>query len=156
MWDEKDILVCVHIRNILRARWCFQNVKVPSSPYKRRRGGTCKFIHYYWKLVPLVGDSLSLTASLLLLNVLAVSPLSRVRGSCPFFRIPQQGARLRQSGLGSCLLSRLFLVFGDLFFRIPPTRSPARVRGSRLFFGYPRQGARLRQSGLGSASELGR
>jgi hypothetical protein len=93
MWDEKDILVCVHIRNILRARGCFRNVKVTSSPYKRRREGTCKFIHHCCKLVPLVGDSQSLTALLLLLNVLVVSSLSRVRGSCPFFRItppPQQ------------------------------------------------------------------
>jgi hypothetical protein len=39
IWDEKDILVCVHIRNILRARGCFRNVKVPSSPYKRGAWG---------------------------------------------------------------------------------------------------------------------
>jgi hypothetical protein len=44
MLDEKDILVCVHIRNILRARGCFRNVKVPSPPYKRGREGTCKRI----------------------------------------------------------------------------------------------------------------
>jgi hypothetical protein len=42
IWYEKDILVCVHIRNILRARGCFRNVKVPSSPYKRGREGTWK------------------------------------------------------------------------------------------------------------------
>jgi hypothetical protein len=42
MWDEKDILVCVHIRNILWARGRFRNVKVPSSPYKRGCEGTCK------------------------------------------------------------------------------------------------------------------
>jgi hypothetical protein len=34
VWGEKDNLVCVHIRNILRARGCFRNVKVPWSPYK--------------------------------------------------------------------------------------------------------------------------
>jgi hypothetical protein len=39
IWYEKDILVCVHIRNILRARGCFRNVKVPSSPYKRGAWG---------------------------------------------------------------------------------------------------------------------
>jgi hypothetical protein len=39
VWDEKDIHVCVHIRNIRWARGCFRNVKVPSSPYKRGREG---------------------------------------------------------------------------------------------------------------------
>jgi hypothetical protein len=34
VWDEKDIHVCVHIRNILWVQGCFRNVKVPSSPYK--------------------------------------------------------------------------------------------------------------------------
>jgi hypothetical protein len=42
VWDEKDIHVCVHIRNILRVRGCSRNVKVPSSPYKRGCEGTCK------------------------------------------------------------------------------------------------------------------
>jgi hypothetical protein len=42
MLDEKDILVCVHTRNILWAWGCFRYVKVPSSPYKRGREGTCK------------------------------------------------------------------------------------------------------------------
>jgi hypothetical protein len=50
VWDEKDIHVYVHIRNILRARGCFRNVKVPSSPYKRGREGTCKWIHNLWSL----------------------------------------------------------------------------------------------------------
>jgi hypothetical protein len=45
--DEKDILVCVHIRNILWAWGCFRNVKVPSSPYKRGREGTCKRIQIF-------------------------------------------------------------------------------------------------------------
>jgi hypothetical protein len=42
MLDEKDIFVCVHIKNILWVRGRFRNVKVPSSPYKRGREGTCK------------------------------------------------------------------------------------------------------------------
>jgi hypothetical protein len=42
MWDEKDILVYVHIRNILWAQGRFRSVKVPSYPYKRGREGTCK------------------------------------------------------------------------------------------------------------------
>jgi hypothetical protein len=55
MLDEKDILVCVHIRNILRARGCFGNVKVPSSPYKRGREGTCKRFQIFWELVQSAG-----------------------------------------------------------------------------------------------------
>jgi hypothetical protein len=52
MWEGgKDILVCVHIRNILRARVCYRNVKVPSSPYKRGREGTCKRIQTFLGLV---------------------------------------------------------------------------------------------------------
>jgi hypothetical protein len=47
MLDEKDILVCVHIRNILWAWGRFRNVKVPSSPYKRGREGTCKRIQTF-------------------------------------------------------------------------------------------------------------
>jgi hypothetical protein len=47
----KDILVCVHIRNILRARGCYRNVKVPSSPYKRGRECTCKRIQTFLELV---------------------------------------------------------------------------------------------------------
>jgi hypothetical protein len=34
VWGEKDILVCVHIRNILRARGCFRNVKSLRLPIK--------------------------------------------------------------------------------------------------------------------------
>jgi hypothetical protein len=45
IWDGNDIHVCVHTRNILWARGYFRNVKVPSSPYKRGREGTCKWIH---------------------------------------------------------------------------------------------------------------
>jgi hypothetical protein len=37
MLSEKDILICVHTRNILWARGRFRNAKVPSSPYKRGR-----------------------------------------------------------------------------------------------------------------------
>jgi hypothetical protein len=47
----KDILVCVHIRNILRARGCYRHVRVPSSPYKRGRKGTCKRIQTFLGLV---------------------------------------------------------------------------------------------------------
>jgi hypothetical protein len=45
--NGKDVLVCVQIRNILGARGCFRNVKVPSSPYKRGREDTCKRIHNF-------------------------------------------------------------------------------------------------------------
>jgi hypothetical protein len=43
--------VCVHIRIILRARGCYRHVKVPSSPYKRGRKGTCKRIQTFLELV---------------------------------------------------------------------------------------------------------
>jgi hypothetical protein len=54
VWDVKDIHVYVHIRNILWAWGCFRNVKVPSSPYKRGREGTCKRIHNFWGLSSLL------------------------------------------------------------------------------------------------------
>jgi hypothetical protein len=31
----------------LGSEWYFRNVKVPSSPYKRGREGTCKRIHNF-------------------------------------------------------------------------------------------------------------
>jgi hypothetical protein len=65
MLDEKDILVCVHIRNILRARGCYRHVKVPSSPYKRGRTGTCKRIQTFLELVLLAeGITVSLHSDL--------------------------------------------------------------------------------------------
>jgi hypothetical protein len=84
MLDEKDILVCVHTRNILWARGRFMNAKVPSSPYKRGREGTCKRIQIFGNLCNLLGESLSLSALTLCLNVLRT--LSLVLGeSCEFF-----------------------------------------------------------------------
>jgi hypothetical protein len=50
VWDVKDIHVCVDIGNIPWIRGYFRNVKVPSSPYKRGRKGTCKRIHNFWGL----------------------------------------------------------------------------------------------------------
>jgi hypothetical protein len=76
MLDEKDILVCVHTRNILRARGCFRNVKVLSSPYKRGREGTCKRIQIFGNLCNLLGESLSLSALTLCVSVLRTLSLS--------------------------------------------------------------------------------
>jgi hypothetical protein len=76
MLGEKDILVCVHTRNILWARGCFRNVKVPSSPYKRGREGTCKQIQIFWNLCNLLGESQSLSALTLCLNMLRTLSLS--------------------------------------------------------------------------------
>jgi hypothetical protein len=70
MLDEKDILVCVHTRNILWAWGCFGYVKVPSPPYKRGREGTCKRIQIFGNLCNLQRESLSLCALTLYLNVL--------------------------------------------------------------------------------------
>jgi hypothetical protein len=76
MLDEKDILVCVHIRNILWARGRFGNVKVPSSPYKRGREGTCKGDSDFWNLCHRLGDSLSPFVLILCLNVLRTLSLA--------------------------------------------------------------------------------
>jgi hypothetical protein len=74
--DEKDILVCVHIRNILWARGRFGNVKVLSSPYKRGCEGTCKWIQIFGNLCNRLGESWSLSALTLCLNVLRTLSLS--------------------------------------------------------------------------------
>jgi hypothetical protein len=75
MLDEKDILVCIHIRNILWARGRFRNVKVPSSPYKRGCEGTCKRIQIFWNLCNRPGEPLSLSALTLCLSVLRTPSL---------------------------------------------------------------------------------
>jgi hypothetical protein len=88
---EKDILVCVHTRNIPWAWGCFWYVKVPSSPYKRGGGreGTCKRIQTFGNLCNLRRESQSLCTLTLYQNVLRT--LSRVRGIIRFFRVtPQQ------------------------------------------------------------------
>jgi hypothetical protein len=85
MLDEKDILVCIHTRNIPRAWGCFWHVKVPSSPYKRGREGTCKRTQTFWNLCNLQRESQSLGALTLCLNVLRT--LSRVRGIIQIFRV---------------------------------------------------------------------
>jgi hypothetical protein len=94
MLDEKDILVCVHTRNILRARGCYRYVKVPSSPYKRGRKGTCKRIQTFWNLCYLQRESQSLCALTLSLNVLRT--LSRVWVVIRIFQVtPQHSTRGR-------------------------------------------------------------
>jgi hypothetical protein len=91
--DEKDILVCVHTRNILWARGYFRYVKVPSSPYKRGREGTCKRIQTFWNLCYLQRESQSLCALTLCFNVFRT--LSRVRVVIRIFRVtPQHWHRL--------------------------------------------------------------
>jgi hypothetical protein len=52
--DEKDILVCVHIRNTLWVRVRFRNVKVPSSPYKRGARARVNGLRFL-ELVPSTG-----------------------------------------------------------------------------------------------------
>jgi hypothetical protein len=68
--DEKDILVCVHTRNILWGWGCFRYVKVPSSPYKRGREGTCKRIQIFWNLCNWQRELQSLCTLTVCLNVL--------------------------------------------------------------------------------------
>jgi hypothetical protein len=85
MLDEKDVLICVHTRNILWSWGCFRNVKVPSSPYKRGREGTCKRIQIFGNLCNLLGESPSLSA--LTLCLIVTRTLSLVLGkSSEFFR----------------------------------------------------------------------
>jgi hypothetical protein len=70
MLDEKDILVCVHTRNILWAWGCFRYVKVPSSPNKRGREGTCKRDSDFLELVlPAEGITVSLSSHFVLERV---------------------------------------------------------------------------------------
>jgi hypothetical protein len=87
MLDEKDIFVCVHIRNILWGWGCFRYVKIPSSPYKRGREGTCKRTQIFGNLCNLQRESQSLCALTLCLYVLRT--LSRVRGIIRIFRVPR-------------------------------------------------------------------
>jgi hypothetical protein len=94
MLDEKDILVCVHTRNIPWAWGCFWYVKVPSSPYKRGHEGTCKRIQTFGNLSNLQRESQSLCTLTLCLNVLRTLSLSlslsRVRGIIRIFRVTPQ------------------------------------------------------------------
>jgi hypothetical protein len=86
MLYKKDILVCVHTRNNLWAWGCFRYVKVPSSPYKRGREGTCKRIQIFGNLCNLRRGSQSLRALTLCLNVLRTLSFSRMFGdSSEFF-----------------------------------------------------------------------
>jgi hypothetical protein len=86
MLDKKDILVCVHTGNIPWAGGCCRYVKVPSSPYKRGREGTCKRIQIFGNLCNLQRGLQSLCALTLCLNVLRTLSLSRVFGdSSEFF-----------------------------------------------------------------------
>jgi hypothetical protein len=82
--------VCVHIRNILRARGCYRNVKVPSSPYKREREGTCKRIQTFLGLVLLAESfTVSLRPNLKLERV---ENATRVWVVIRIFRVPPNTA----------------------------------------------------------------
>jgi hypothetical protein len=71
MLDENDILVCVHIRNILRARGCYRHVKVPSSPYKRGARARVNGFRLFLELVLLAkGITVSLRSHSVLERVL--------------------------------------------------------------------------------------
>jgi hypothetical protein len=70
MLGGKEDPVCVHTGNILWGWGCYRHVKVPSSPYKRGREGTCKRIQTFWNLCYLQRESQSLCTLTLHLNVL--------------------------------------------------------------------------------------
>jgi hypothetical protein len=86
MLGGKDDPVCVHTGNILRGWGCYRHVKVPSSPYKRGRKGTCKRIQTFGNLCYLQRESQSLCALTLYLNVLRT--FTRVRVVIRIFRVP--------------------------------------------------------------------
>jgi hypothetical protein len=91
MLDEKDILVCVDTRNILWGWGCFRYVKVPSSPYKRGREGTCKRIQSFWNLCNQQRELQSLRILTVCLNVLRILSLTRVWEVIRIFWVtPQQ------------------------------------------------------------------
>jgi hypothetical protein len=70
MLGGKDDLVCVHTGNILWGWGCCRHVKVPSSPYKRGRKGTCKRIQTFLELVLLAeGITVSLRSYIVLERV---------------------------------------------------------------------------------------
>jgi hypothetical protein len=73
--DKKDILVCVHTRNILWAWGCFRNVKVPSSPYKRGARARVNGFRFFGDLRNLLRESQPLSALTLCLNVSKTSSL---------------------------------------------------------------------------------
>jgi hypothetical protein len=89
VWDEKDIHVCVHISNIRWAQGCFRNVKVTSSPYKRGREGTCKWIHNFgslsilWEILSLLSRHHCVWMSLLLSLSHVFGDLIRIFGYPP-------------------------------------------------------------------------
>jgi hypothetical protein len=92
--------MCVHIRNILRAQGRYRNVKVPSSPYKRGREGTCKRIQTFLGLV-LFAESIS----------------DSLRPNCVLERV-KNSSRVR-------VIIRIFRVFPQqtVEYRCPPPRS---------------------------------
>jgi hypothetical protein len=69
-------------------------VKVPSYPYKRGRKGTCKRIQTFWNLCYLQGESQSLCALTLYLNVLRT--LTCVRAVIRTFRVTPSNYQMRR------------------------------------------------------------
>jgi hypothetical protein len=86
VWDVKDIRVCVHIRNIPWIRGYFQNVKVPSPPYKRGMRARVKRLTTFeaWAVFRRFFVSSCIISVFERVRIL----FSCVRGSHPEFRIP--------------------------------------------------------------------
>jgi predicted RNA binding protein YcfA (HicA-like mRNA interferase family) len=100
LWDEKDIHVCVHIRNILRARRCFRNVKVPSSPYKR--GARARVNGLTTLKVKQSLRRFIVYSSVIALLERAHWIVTRVRGSHPDIRIPPNSRNTQAQTKSRC------------------------------------------------------
>jgi hypothetical protein len=88
MLDEKDNPVCVHTRNIFWGWGCYRYVKVPSSPYKRGRKGTCKRIQTFLGLVQSAeGVAVSSHSNCVLERAKNSLSLTCVRGFIWIFRV---------------------------------------------------------------------
>jgi hypothetical protein len=79
-------------------------VKVPSSPYKRGREGTCKRIQTFWNLCNLQRESQSICALTLCLTMLRT--LSCVRGIIRIFRVTPNSHLSTVPSIGSISTSR--------------------------------------------------
>jgi hypothetical protein len=111
----------------------FRNVKVPSSPYKRGRKGTCKGIHNFWGLSSLWGDSVSYCVITVLER--AYCSFFRIRGFYPDFRIPQtvRWEKIIQFGRNALQIAIFWY-----FIVLPPYPLPKTLMGYMILIDYVR------------------
>jgi hypothetical protein len=147
---RKDIRVCIHIRNILRARGCYRNVKVPSSPYKRGREGTCKRIQTFLGLVLLAeGFTVSLRSNLVLervensTRVWVVIRIVRVPPTAPVGLLPPVPAVRPSRRPSACCLPS------------PPSVGLLRCYKNRVDWVYPNPNPKIRVPAISGSNISG-